>query len=81
VQIAAGRVHVFKTARGRDMLMGNFEPKGPVWVGIKDVGLALDSTKQLGVTLPMTGLYHQLLLKAHYNGWDQSDATVVMKIY
>jgi hypothetical protein len=26
-------------------------------------------------------LYQQLLLKAHYNGWDRQDATVVMKIY
>jgi len=49
-------------ARGRDMLMGNFEPKGPVW-------------------LAMAGLYQQLLLNAHYIGWDRDDATVVMKIY
>jgi len=26
-------------------------------------------------------LYQQLLLKAHYNGWDREDATAVMKIY
>jgi len=68
-------------ARGRDMLMGNFEPKGPVWLAIKDLGLALESAKKLGVVLPMAGLYQQLLLNAHYSGWDQSDATVVMKIY
>jgi len=68
-------------SRGRDMLMGNFEPKGPVWLAIKDLGLALESAKELGVALPMAGLYQQLLLTAHYSGWDQYDATVVMKIY
>jgi len=26
-------------------------------------------------------LHQQLLLQAHYNGWDREDATVVMKIY
>ena len=68
-------------ARGRDMLTGNFEPKGPVWLAVKDLGLALESAKRFGVVLPMAGLYQQLLLNAHYSGWDQRDATVVMKIY
>jgi hypothetical protein len=35
----------------------------------------------LGVLLPVGALYQQLLLKAHYNGWDLEDATAVMKIY
>jgi 3-hydroxyisobutyrate dehydrogenase-like beta-hydroxyacid dehydrogenase len=69
------------SARGRDMLMGNFEPKGPVWLAVKDLGLALESAKRFGVVLPMAGLYQQLLLNAHYVGWDERDATVVMKIY
>lgn len=68
-------------ARGRDMLTGNFGPKGPVWLAIKDLGLALESAQRLGVVLPMAGLYQQLLLNAHYVGWDKRDATVVMKIY
>ncbi len=68
-------------ARGKDMLMGNFEAKGPVWLAIKDLGLALESAKRLGVVLPMAGLYQQLLLNAHFSGWDKSDATVVMKTY
>ena len=68
-------------ARGRDMLMGNFAPKGPVWLAIKDLGLALESGERLGVVLPMAALYQQLLLNAHYVGWDKRDATVVMKIY
>lgn len=68
-------------ARGSDMLMGNFKAKGPVWLSVKDLGLALESARRLGVALPMAGLYQQLLLNAHYAGWDEKDATVVMKIY
>ena len=68
-------------ARGKDMLRGNFSPKGPVILANKDLALSLETAKQLGVILPVGALYQQLLLKAHYNGWDREDATAVMKIY
>jgi 3-hydroxyisobutyrate dehydrogenase len=68
-------------ARGRDMLNGNFSPKGPVVLANKDLALSLEMGRQLGVVLPVGALYQQLLLKAHYNGWDREDATVVMRIY
>jgi 3-hydroxyisobutyrate dehydrogenase len=68
-------------ARGRDMLSGNFSPKGPVLLANKDLALSLETAKRLGVVLPVGALYQQLLLKAHYNGWDREDATAVMKIY
>ncbi len=68
-------------ARGKDMLAGNFSPKGPVVIAAKDLTLSLDAAKQLGVMLPVGALYQQMMLKAHYNGWDLEDATAVMKIY
>jgi 3-hydroxyisobutyrate dehydrogenase-like beta-hydroxyacid dehydrogenase len=68
-------------ARGKDMLQGNFSPKGPVVLANKDLALSLETARQLGVVLPVGALYQQLLLKAHYNGWDREDATVVMRIY
>ena len=68
-------------ARGKDMMNGNFSPKGQVAVAVKDLALSLETAKQLGVVLPVGALYHQLLLKAHYNGWDREDATSVMRIY
>jgi len=68
-------------ARGRDMLNGNFSPKGPVVIANKDLALSMETAKRWGVVLPVGALYQQLLLKAHYNGWDREDATVVMKIY
>ena len=67
--------------RGRDMLSGNFSPKGPLLLANKDLALSLETAKRLGVVLPVGALYQQLLLKAHYNGWDREDATVVMRIY
>ena len=68
-------------ARGKDMLAGNFEPKGPVVLAVKDLGLSLECAKKLGVVLPVGTLYLQFLLKAQYNGWEREDATIVMKIY
>jgi 2-hydroxymethylglutarate dehydrogenase len=68
-------------ARGKDMLSGNFSPKGPVVLANKDLALSLEAARKLGVVLPVGALYQQLLLKAHYNGWDREDATAVMKIY
>jgi len=68
-------------ARGKDMLTNNFEPKGPTVLAIKDLGLSLETGRQLGVVLPVGALYHQFLLKAQYNGWERNDATVVMRLY
>ena len=68
-------------ARGKDMLTGNFSPKGPTVLANKDLALSLETARQLGVVLPVGALYQQFLLKAHYNGWDREDATAVMKIY
>lgn len=68
-------------SRGKDMIAGDFSPKGPVSMANKDLTLSLEMAKRLGVVLPMGALYQQFLLKAHYNGWDREDATVVMEIY
>jgi 3-hydroxyisobutyrate dehydrogenase-like beta-hydroxyacid dehydrogenase len=69
------------TARGKDMLTGNFEKKGPVWLALKTFRVILKSAERLGVILPMLALYQQFLLQAHYNGWDDNDLTVIMRIY
>jgi len=68
-------------SRGKDMLAGRFEPKGQVSVAVKDMGLILERARELGVLLPVGALYQQLLLQAHYEGWDREDATSVMNIY
>jgi 3-hydroxyisobutyrate dehydrogenase-like beta-hydroxyacid dehydrogenase len=68
-------------SRGKDMLSGNFSPKGPVAIANKDLALSLETARRSGVVLPVGAIYQQLLLKAHFNGWDREDATSVMKIY
>lgn len=68
-------------SRGKDMIAGNFAPKGQLAIGVKDMGLSLEFAKQLGVALPVGALYHQLLLSAHYRGLDDQDATVIMRYY
>ncbi len=69
------------SSRGKNMLNGNFKAMGSVDIAVKDLALSLDYARRLGVMLPVGALYNQLLLKACYNGWGQSDATVVMRIY
>lgn len=68
-------------SRGKDMLAGNFEPKGPTRLAIKDMRLSIETGRQLGVMLPVGSLYLQFLLQAQFNGWEYDDATVVMRLY
>jgi 3-hydroxyisobutyrate dehydrogenase-like beta-hydroxyacid dehydrogenase len=68
-------------ARGKDMLKGNFSPKGPTILAIKDLKLSLETARQAGLIMPVASLYLQFLLQAQFNGWDRDDATVVMRIY
>ena len=68
-------------SRGKEMLAGSFEKKGPVWLALKTSSHVMESAKRLGVMLPMLALYQQFILQAHYNGWDDQDLTSIMKIY
>lgn len=67
------------SARGRDMLKGNFEPKGAL--GIKSLDFALENAERLGVMLPMAALYRQFMLQTFYSGWGGNDGTAVMTVY
>ena len=68
-------------ARGKDMLEGNFKVKGPLRLGVKDIRLMLESAKQMGVMLPMLSLLEHFILQGVYNGWGESDGTVIMRIW
>lgn len=76
----AAQSDLIKT-RGQDMLAGKFAPRGALWIGVKDLGLALEAAKTLRVECPVTDLYQQMLLKAQRRGWGDQDATVVMRLY
>lgn len=68
-------------ARGKDMLRGDFTPKGSAWISVKDMATALESAKRLGVVLPVAGLYYQMMLTLMFNQWEDEDSTAVMRVY
>ena len=41
----------------------------------------LESAKRMGVMLPMLSVLEQFILQGVYNGWGESDGTVIMKIW
>jgi len=49
-------------------------------IGLGNMGTPI-ATLLIKVTLPMSGLYRQLMLQAFYSGLFGQDGTVVMKIY
>ncbi len=68
-------------ARGKDMLRGDFTAKGSAWISVKDMGTALESARRLGVVLPVTALYYQMMLTLMFNDWGDEDSTAVMRVY
>ncbi len=68
-------------SRGKAMLAGDFTTRSTVSITKKDTTLGLEMGKRLGVVLPIAAVYLQFLQNAENRGWDQKDATIVMKIY
>ena len=68
-------------SRGKAMLAGDFTTRSTVSITKKDTALGLEMGKKLGVVLPIAAVYLQFLQNAQNRGWDQKDATIVMKIY
>ncbi|WP_394827430.1 NAD(P)-dependent oxidoreductase [Pendulispora albinea] len=54
---------------GPRILAGNFEPGFYVEHFIKDMGIALDEARRLGLSLPGLALAEQLYLSVQANGW------------
>jgi 2-hydroxy-3-oxopropionate reductase len=68
-------------ARGKAMLAGDFGKYGTIVSSLKDMGLALESARRLGVMSPMSALYEQFMLQVYYSVKERSDATAVLKLY
>jgi len=68
--------------RGRAPLL--VDPSGPVWFDIrlmqKDLILALDAARQLGVPLPTTAAVNDLLTLARMLGYERRDITSVHEV-
>ena len=67
--------------RGQDMLRHDFKGKGALAIAAKDIGLCLENARRLGAAAPMAALYQQFLLSALRRGWEDRDATSVMRIF
>ncbi|HWL84606.1 MAG TPA: NAD-binding protein, partial [Polyangiaceae bacterium] len=57
------------TNYGPRILAGNFEPGFYVEHFIKDMGIALDEARRMGLSLPGLALAEQLYLSVQANGW------------
>jgi 3-hydroxyisobutyrate dehydrogenase-like beta-hydroxyacid dehydrogenase len=58
----------------------------PNWKIVQEVvegreGIIVENGRRLGAAVPMAALYRQMLLSAYHRGWNQKDATIVMKIF
>src|SRR5215469_482170 len=63
------------------MLDGDYAPKSAVDIFVKDLGLVLDTGRELRFPLPLAAAAHQLFLMAAAAGHGREDDAAVVKIY
>jgi 3-hydroxyisobutyrate dehydrogenase len=63
------------------MLDGDFTPLSAVDIFVKDLGLVLDTGREVKQPLPLAAAAHQLFLMASAAGWGRIDDAAVVKIY
>jgi 3-hydroxyisobutyrate dehydrogenase len=77
---SGGRSHHF-TKRFPNALAGDFEPGFSVALGEKDLGLALELSRSMGVPSPTTGLVRQMYRIAMSEGLSSEDIVAVLKLF
>jgi 3-hydroxyisobutyrate dehydrogenase len=77
---SAGNSWMF-TNRVPHMLDGDFTPLSAVDIFVKDLGLVLDTGRDVKQPLPLAAAAHQLFLMASAAGWGKMDDAAVVKIY
>jgi 3-hydroxyisobutyrate dehydrogenase len=63
------------------MIEGDFAPLSAVDIFVKDLGLVLDTGREVKQALPLAAAAHQLFLMASAAGWGRIDDAAVVKIY
>jgi 3-hydroxyisobutyrate dehydrogenase-like beta-hydroxyacid dehydrogenase len=63
------------------VLARNFEPRFTVDLAKKDLTLAVDMAKNIGLPSPATSLIHQLYSVSSCIGDGQKDFTAIMKLF
>ncbi|TXL69779.1 NAD(P)-dependent oxidoreductase [Vineibacter terrae] len=77
---SAGNSWMF-TNRVPHMLDGDFTPLSAVDIFVKDLGLVLDTGREVKQPLPLAAAAHQMFLMATAAGWGKMDDAAVVKIY
>lgn len=77
----SGRSYVSEAKLEKFILAGSFEPGFAIDLQHKDLGLALDAARDVGMPLPMTGLAAQLFETARAKGLGKQDMSAVIKIW
>jgi L-threonate 2-dehydrogenase len=63
------------------MLDGDYAPRSAVEIFVKDLGVVLDSGRELRFPLPLAAAAHQLFLMAAAAGHGRADDAAVVKVY
>jgi L-threonate 2-dehydrogenase len=63
------------------ILAGDYAPLSAVDIFVKDLGIVLDSARQLRMALPLTAAAHQMYLMATAAGHGKEDDSAVIKIF
>lgn len=77
---SGGRSHHF-TKRFPNALAGDFKPGFSVALGEKDLGLALELSRSLGMPSPVTGLVRQMYRITMSEGLSSEDIVAVLKLF
>jgi 3-hydroxyisobutyrate dehydrogenase len=77
---SAGNSWMF-TNRVPHMLDGDFTPLSAVEIFVKDLGIVLDTGRELRFPLPIAGASHQMFLAAAAAGHGREDDSAVVKVY
>ena len=77
---SAGASWMFQN-RVPHILAGDYTPLSAVNIFVKDLGIVLDSAKQLTFPLPITATAHQMYLMAGAAGHGMEDDSAVVKVF
>jgi len=77
---SAGASWMFQN-RVPHILAGDYTPLSAVNIFVKDLGIVLDTGKQLTFPLPLTATAHQMYLMAGAAGHGQEDDSAVVKVF
>jgi L-threonate 2-dehydrogenase len=77
---SAGASWMFQN-RVPHILAGDYTPLSAVNIFVKDLGIVLDSAKQLMFPLPLTATAHQLYMMAGAAGYGSEDDSAVVKVF